>query len=419
MTAAQTQRVLLGVGGGIGAYKSAELVRRLRSDGHEVRCALSRSAGSFIPPLTLEVLSGQSVYQQEYLSANGSGEELHIAAAQWADVLCVVPATAHLIGRLALGLADDFLTTTALAFSGPVLLAPAMHHQMWAQEPVQANVAALAARGVRFVGPEEGPLASGEIGMGRMASPESIAAMVTALGASGPLSGRTVLVTAGPTREPLDPVRYLGNRSSGKMGFAVAAEAEALGARVVLVAGPVQLSTPAAVERVDVTTALEMEDAVHRLAPRADLIVMTAAVADFRPRAVAPQKIKKAAAAPVLELVPNPDILKGLPAIAPGALRVGFAAESEKVERHALQKLESKEAHMIVANDIGRDDIGFRSDLNEVTIYRRNGEAVFLSRRPKREIARSLLLLCAEALERRIETAETKKDTEDAVVIGR
>jgi len=399
--AARSQRVLLGVGGGIAAYKTAELVRRLRADGHEVRCALSRSAASFIPPLTLEVLSGHPVYQQEYLAANGSGEELHITAAQWATVLAVVPATSHLLGRLALGLADDFLTTTALAFSGPIVLAPAMHHQMWAQEPVQANVAALIARGVHMVGPEEGLLASGETGMGRMASPESLAAVIAGLGEPGSLAGRTVLVTAGPTREPLDPVRYLGNRSSGKMGFAIAGEAAALGAEVVLVAGPVHQPTPTGVERVNVTTALEMEAAVHRVAGRADLIVMTAAVADFRPREVAAQKIKKGGGAPALDLVPNPDILKGLPDHAPQALRVGFAAESEHVERHALGKLASKGAHMIVANDVGRDDIGFRSDLNEVTIYRQNEDAVFLSRRPKRQIARDLLLLCVEAIEER------------------
>lgn len=400
--------VLVGVGGGIAAYKSAELVRRLKAAGHEVRCALSRSAPAFIPPLTLEVLTGAPVYQQEYLEPTGTGEELHITAAQWADVLCIAPATANFLGRLALGLADDFLTTTALAVTGPVVVAPAMHHEMWAKEAVQQNVRLLRRRGTHFVGPEEGPLASGEIGMGRMAAPETIAAAVASVGGSwtgeaqppkeGPLKGHTVLVTAGPTREPLDPVRYLGNRSSGKMGFALAAAAARLGARVRLVAGPVHLDTPAGVERHDVTTALEMEEAVHRFSGEASIIVMTAAVADFRPKEVSKEKIKKGTAAPALELVRNPDILLGLKDRAPHALRIGFAAETEHVERHALDKLERKGAHMIIANDVGRDDIGFRSDLNEVTIYRRRGEPVFLDRRTKEAVARHVMDLCVEEL---------------------
>src|SRR4051812_12813300 len=277
-------RVLLGVSGGIAAYKSAELVRRLRSRGHEVRCALTRSAVSFVTPLTLEVLSGHQVYQEEYLAATGSGEEAHITAAAWADVLCVAPATTHALARLALGLGDDFLTTTALAFAGPVVVAPAMHSVMWEQEATQGHVGTLKRRGVWFAGPVEGPLASGEVGMGRMAEPEEIVRMIEATGGGGPLAGRTVLITAGPTFEPVDPVRFLGNRSSGRMGFALAAEAVRRGARTILVAGPVALPTPSGVTRVDVVTAREMERAVHEHAPAADLIVMAAAVADFRPR---------------------------------------------------------------------------------------------------------------------------------------
>ena len=382
-------RVLLGVSGGIAAFKAAELVRRLRGRGHEVRCALTRSAASFVAPLTLEVLSGHRVYQEEYLEATGSGEESHIAAAAWADVLCVAPATTHLLARLALGLGDDFLTTTALAFAGPVVVAPAMHSVMWEQEATRGHVETLKRRGVRLAGPVEGPLASGEVGMGRMAEPEEIVRVVEAAGGGGPLAGRTVLITAGPTYEPVDPVRFLGNRSSGKMGFALAAEAVRRGARTILVAGPVSLPTPAGVERIDVTTAREMERAVREHAG-ADLIIMAAAVADFRPRQPAERKIKKEEGLPVIELEENPDILAGLRAVAPRALLVGFAAETHDLERHARGKLDRKGADLLVANDVSRSDIAFGSGDNEVTVYRREGEPVFFSRRPKGELAAAL-----------------------------
>jgi phosphopantothenoylcysteine decarboxylase / phosphopantothenate---cysteine ligase len=390
-------RVLLGVSGGIAAYKSAELVRRLRARGHEVRCALTRSAVSFVAPLTLEVLSGRPVYQEEYLAAAGpgdsgaNGEEAHIAAAAWAEVLCVAPATTHVLARLALGLADDFLTTTALAFTGPLVVAPAMHSAMWQKPTTQQHAAALRGRGAWFAGPVEGPLASGEVGMGRMAEPEAIVEAVEAAAGLGPLAGRTVLVTAGPTHEPLDPVRFLGNRSSGKMGFALAAEAARRGARVVLVAGPVALASPSGVQRIDVVTAREMEGAVREQAPAADLIVMAAAVADFRPRRIASGKIKKEAGPPAaIELEENPDILAGLRRLAPRAVLVGFAAETEEFARHARAKLESKGADFLVANDVSRRDIAFESEANEVTVFRRQGEPVFLSRRPKAELAASL-----------------------------
>jgi phosphopantothenoylcysteine decarboxylase/phosphopantothenate--cysteine ligase len=383
-------RVLLGVSGGIAAYKSAELVRRLRARGHEVRCALTRSAVSFVAPLTLEVLSGRPVYQEEYLAPGVDGEEMHIAAASWAEVLCVVPATTHVLARLALGLADDFLTTTALAFTGPLVVAPAMHSTMWEKPSTRQHVETLRGRGVWFAGPVEGPLASGEVGMGRMAEPEAIVAAVEAAAGSGPLAGRTVLVTAGPTHEPLDPVRFLGNRSSGRMGFALAAEAARRGARVVLVAGPVALTTPSGVTRVDVVTAREMEQAVHEQAPAADLVVMAAAVADFRPRQVAPGKIKKEEGIPAFELEENPDILAGLRAVAPRAVLVGFAAETGDLDRHARAKLERKGADFLVANDVSRSDIAFESADNEVTVFRRHGEPVFFSRRPKPELAASL-----------------------------
>ncbi len=397
-------RVLLGVSGGIAAYKSAELVRRLRSRGHEVRCALTRSAVSFVAPLTLEVLSGQRVYQEEYLAATGSGEEAHITAAAWGEVLCVAPATTHLLARLALGLGDDFLTTTALAFAGPVVVAPAMHSVMWGAEPTRQHVETLRRRGVWFAGPVEGPLASGEVGMGRMAEPEEIARMIEAAAGAGPLVGRTVLVTAGPTHEPVDPVRFLGNCSSGKMGFALAAEAARRGARTILVAGPVALPTPSGVTRIDVVTAREMERAVHEQmeqAPAVDLIVMAAAVADFRPSRPAGRKIKKEQGLPAIELEENPDILAGLRALAPAAVLVGFAAETHDLERNARAKLERKGADFLVANDVSRSDIAFGSGDNEVTVYRRKGEPVFFARRPKGELAASLFDLFAATLSSR------------------
>ena len=391
-------RVLLGVSGGIAAYKSAEIVRRLRGRGHEVRCALTRSAAAFVTPLTLEVLSGHPVYQEEYLTPTGSGEEAHITAAAWAEVLCVAPATSNVLARLALGLADDFLTTTALAFAGPLIVAPAMHSVMWEKPALQEHLDTLRRRGAWLAGPVEGPLASGEIGMGRMADPEAIAEMVEAAAGRGPLAGRTVLVTAGPTHEPVDPVRFLGNRSSGKMGFALAREAAKRGARVFLVAGPVALPTPSGVERIDVTTALDMEQAVHEHAPAADLIIMSAAVADYRPRRLAPAKIKKSEGLSTIELDENPDILAGLRDVAPRAVTVGFAAETHDLETYSLDKLRRKRVDFLVANDVSRKDIAFGSEANEVTVYRREGEPVFVSRRPKSELSSYLLDLFSEAL---------------------
>lgn len=412
-------KVLLGIGGGIAAYKGIEVVRRLTAEGAGVRCALSRSAVSFVSPLTLEVLSGHAVYQQEYLTATGSGEESHIAAAQWADIFAVVPATAHLLARFALGLADDFLTTTALAFDGPMLVAPAMHAVMWRQPSVQAHVETLRGRGVSIIGPEEGPLASGEWGIGRMTSPEGIVEAMSSLirspsysldplrNGSGSLQGKRVLVTAGPTHEPIDPVRFLGNRSSGKMGFALAAEASRRGAQTRLVAGPVSLETPPGVERIDVATALEMQAAVGELAPQQDLIIMTAAVADFRPERRAQHKIKKGDGVPELVLVPNPDILSGLEGVAPGAIRVGFAAETEPSETEALAKLERKRAHFLIWNDVSRRDVGFESDHNEVRVYRPGQPPTFLPRQTKAELAKCLFDLFSEALEQKEDNVAT------------
>lgn len=402
-----TVRVLLGVTGGIAAYKAASLVRRLREQGHHVRCAVTPRARSFVTPLTLEVLSQAPVYGEEYLEATGQGRELHIDAAQWSDVLVIAPATCHVLARLALGLADDFLTTTALAFSGPVVVAPAMHPHMWARETVQEHVATLRRRGVEVVGPVSGPLASGEHGMGRMVEPEEIVAALEpwVRQPDAHLAGRTVLVTAGPTHEPVDPVRFLTNRSSGKMGFALARAAARRGARVELVTGPVKLDTPAGVKRHDVTTAHEMQHAVFRLAPRSHLIIMAAAVSDYRPAVTREHKLKRTADSLTLTLEPNPDILAGLADVAPRAVRVGFAAETEDLIAHAEAKLKQKGVAFLVANDVSRSDIGFGNDANEVLVFSPDRPPVSIDRKPKDQVAAELLDLFAGALDNAPEDA--------------
>jgi phosphopantothenoylcysteine decarboxylase/phosphopantothenate--cysteine ligase len=401
---AKSFRVLVGVCGGVAAYKSAELVRRLRERGHEVRCCMTPSARSFLAPLTLEVLSGHAVYLEEYLTPSGSGEEEHISVAEWADVICVAPVTANTFSSIALGLGPNFLTTTILAHSGELVLAPAMHSHMWHKIVARGYVRDLETAGAVVVGPAVGALASGEAGIGRMVEPEQIVQAIENLGTTGSLQGRTVLVTAGPTREPLDPVRYLSNRSSGKMGFLLAAEAVREGADTTLISGPVSLRTPDGVKRIDVTTAREMHEAVERRAPEADLVIMTAAVADFRPRVAASRKIKKRTAGESglhLDLEQNPDILRGLRDSAPAAVRVGFAAETEDLESSALEKMAEKDLDFLVANDVSRGDIGFDSDDNEVTVYRRRGKPIFFPRRSKGLLSAKLIELFSSALDDR------------------
>lgn len=397
----EPRRVLLGVTGGIAAIKVPELVRRLRDQGHEVRCILTSSAESFVAALPLEVLSGHPVLREEYLAANGSGRELHIEMGRWADVLCVAPATCNVLAKLSLGLADDFLTTTALVFDGPLILAPAMSTEMISKEVVRGHIEALERRGATVLGPLVGALATGEIGEGRMVEPAEIVAAVDRVHRPADLAGKTVLITAGPTREPLDPVRFLSNRSSGRMGFGLAAETAARGARTILVAGPVHLPTPPGVERRDVETALEMQAEVERHAPQADLVVMTAAVADFRPVAPASQKLKKRAGKPAIELQANPDILAGLAQLAPEAVRVGFAAETRDLESEAARKLAAKGVDFIVGNDVSRADIGFDVEDNEVIVFQTGAQPMHLPRQNKRMLATELVNLFVEALRSR------------------
>lgn len=388
------RRVLLAVSGGIAAYKVPDLVRALRRAGHAVRCVLTREAREFVTPLVLQALSGEDV-RSELFDAAEEGRIGHVALADWAEAVVVAPATAHLLARMAAGLADDLPSTVLLATRAPVLVAPAMNVNMWRHPATVANVALLRERGVRFVGPESGALACGWEGEGRMAEPAEIAGAVELLLGSRSLAGERVLVSAGGTRERIDAVRALVNRSSGKMGFAVAAEAARRGAEVVLVAGPASLPTPAGVRRVDVESALEMREAVLAELGAASAVVMAAAVADFRPAAAARGKIKKESlpegAGLRLELERNPDILQEISAARGSRVVVGFAAESEDVVEAARRKLARKGCDLLVANDVSRSDAGFESDANAVWFVWPGGEVEELPLLPKFEVARRLL----------------------------
>ena len=395
------RRVLLVVGGGIAAYKVPELVRALRQAGCQVRCALTEAAAAFVSPLVLQSLTGQPV-RRSLLSAGEEGQIGHIELADWADLVLIAPASADLLARMAGGHAGDLPTAVLLATRAPLLAAPAMNVNMWEHPATQANVALLRERGVRFAGPESGELACGWQGSGRMSEPGALAAQAALLLGTRSLAGARVLVTAGGTRERLDAVRVLANRSSGKMGFAVAAEAARRGAEVVLVAAPCALPTPAGVRRVDVESALEMREAVRAEAPGAAVVVMSAAVADFRPARPQSHKIKKEELAEDaglhIELLRNPDILAELcaarPAAAPGAppapIVVGFAAESRDLLAAARRKLARKGCDLLVANDIRQPGGGFESDENAVVLLDAAGGAEELPRLPKAEVAAHL-----------------------------
>ncbi|GAB2499010.1 bifunctional phosphopantothenoylcysteine decarboxylase/phosphopantothenate--cysteine ligase CoaBC [Pseudoxanthomonas sangjuensis] len=396
------QRILLCVGGGIAAYKALELVRRLRDAGASVQVAMTDGAQQFVTALSFQALSGLPV-RTSLWDAAAEQAMGHLELARWADRVVVAPATADLIARLAHGHADDLVATLCLATTAPISICPAMNHRMWLHPATQANVEALRGRGVQVIGPEDGPLAEGESGPGRLSEPADIvAALAGAAPAVAPtrhrLHGLKVVVSAGPTYEDLDPVRYLGNRSSGKMGFAIAASAARRGADVVLVAGPVHLPTPAGVKRVDVRSAQQMHDAVFAALP-ADIYIGAAAVADYTPREPAANKIKKSSESLALDLVRTPDILAEVAASTQGRLRlvVGFAAETEKVAEYARKKLEAKRLDMIVANRVGVAGGGFESDSNAMTAYWADGEREFPSA-PKTQLADELVELIAERL---------------------
>ena len=401
----QGQRILLCVGGGIAAYKALELVRRLRDAGAAVQVAMTAGAQRFVTALSFQALSGHpartSLWDEGAEQAMG-----HLELARWADRIVVAPATADLLARLAHGQADDLVTTLCLASTAPLAVAPAMNHRMWQHPATVANMALLRSRGVQVIGPEDGPLAEGESGPGRLSEPDAIvAALATgvapaAAGGPGLLQGLKVVVSAGPTYEDLDPVRYLGNRSSGKMGFAVAAAAARQGARVLLVAGPVQLPTPAGVQRVDVRSAAQMRQAVAAALP-ADVYIGAAAVADYTPRTYSSNKIKKTGAGQALavDLVRTVDILAEVADRADAGLKlvVGFAAETDNVAEYARQKLVAKRLDLIVANRVGVAGSGFESDDNAMTAYWPGGERDFPPA-PKLALAEGLVELVAQRL---------------------
>lgn len=393
------RRIVVGVTGGIAAYKAGLLVRGLLADGAEVEVVMSRGARRFVGPVTFEGLTGRPVRSEVWEDVP---DGTHVQLGQGADAIVVYPATAHVLAKLAHGLADDLLTTTVLAHEGPLVLAPAMHSEMWSHPATTANVATLRSRGVTIVGPAAGPLMGGDSGVGRVVEPDELRdALLEVLGvddASAPsvealLAGRTVVVTAGGTREAIDPVRFLGNRSSGRMGFAIAAAAAEQGAVVVLIAAPSDLPTPDGVRRVDVVSARDMDAAVRAHESAADVVVMAAAVADFRPEVELPGKWRRTDGPPEITLVPNPDILAGVVERRAGRSRpvvVGFAAETGDLERSAREKLVRKQVDMLVANDVSRTEIGFESAENAVLILHADGTS--------REVPQASKALVAEVV---------------------
>ncbi|MEH6660442.1 MAG: bifunctional phosphopantothenoylcysteine decarboxylase/phosphopantothenate synthase [Parasphingorhabdus sp.] len=416
-----TKHILLIIGGGIAAYKASELIRLIRKSGMTVRCVLTESGAQFVTPMTLAALSENEVHTTLW-SLKDEAEMGHIQLSREADLVVVCPATANLLAKMAGGIADDLATTLLLATDTPVMAVPAMNVRMWQHAATQRNIAQLKADGIIVMQPDEGAMACGEFGPGRLPEPEAVMAEISALMASPsllaqesgldrnpldgqpafapdrhrPLRGKHVLITAGPTHEPIDPVRYIANRSSGRQGFAIAAAAAEAGAQVTLVAGPVHLTTPAGVMRVDVETAIEMEKAVHDALP-ADVAIMVAAVADWRADSQSEQKIKKKGAAPApLKLTENPDILAGLARHEQRpSLLIGFAAETENIAEHAQAKLQKKACDWIVANDVSGDVMGGAD--NSVHIITKSGSEIW-ERLPKPEVARRLVAKISEEI---------------------
>jgi len=388
--------VILGVGGGIAAYKSAELARALMEHGCEVQTVMTQAAQEFIRPLTFAALTGHKVITEMF--ASGSSDEVlsssveHIRVAQENRLLVVAPATADLLARFAQGLANDFLTTLYLAFQGPVLLCPAMNTAMWEHPATVRNLEILRERGHHILDPDDGRLACGTVGPGRLPDPARIASIAARiLHQRHDFDNETVLVTAGPTREPIDPVRFISNRSSGKMGYALAEAAAVRGARVILVSGPVNLTAPEGVELIQVQTAIEMHHVVMGRLDEASIIIKAAAVADYYVAEVPRQKVKKTAMRLSLELEPTPDILAEIGRRKQDQLLIGFAAETENLAPEARRKLQSKNCDMVVANLVSQDGVGFESEENEVLLVQRIGENLRLDKAPKRVIADQIL----------------------------
>jgi phosphopantothenoylcysteine decarboxylase/phosphopantothenate--cysteine ligase len=388
-------KIALGVTGGVAAYKAAELVRRLQQEKLDVQVVMTRSAQEFITPLTFAALTGQKVITDMFGAAAPANVESaieHIAVAQRIDLLLVGPATADILGKFANGIAEDFLSTLYLATKAPVIVAPAMNVNMWDHPATQRNLAILRERGVHVVDPDEGYLACGMVGSGRLAATETIAKKVCdVLGLRHDLAGQTILVTAGPTCEDIDPVRFLTNRSSGKMGYALAEAANRRGARVVLVSGPTDLKIPDGVDWVPVRATEQMQRAVRERASGASVVIMAAAVSDYRPAAQRDKKLKRGEVSFTLEMEPTPDILAELGREKRGQILVGFAAETHSVAENARGKLARKGADMIVANDLTQEGAGFDTDTNIVTLYLRDGREIPLPKMTKLDVANQIL----------------------------
>ena len=388
--------IVLGITGGIAAYKAPDLVRRLRERGGDVQIVMTASAEEFVTSTALQAVSGRPI-RSNLWDKEAEAAMSHIELARWADIVLIAPATAEIMARIVSGGAPDLLTTICLATEAPIALAPAMNRVMWSNPATQANRRVLESRGTHILGPAVGSQACGETGAGRMLDPDTIAAAVFDIGTiqgEGLLDNRKVVITAGPTREAIDPVRYITNRSSGKMGYAIARAAAAQGADVVLISGPVDLPDPPGVEVRNVTTAQEMHDATHDCVKEADIFVAAAAVADYRPKDLKEQKIKKNDESMTLDLVRCPDILASVAALDAGPFTVGFAAETEKVDEYARSKLENKALDMIIANRVG-NDCGFDRDDNAVNVLWSEGEKRY-PQAQKSKLARDLVELIAE-----------------------
>jgi len=394
MEAMLKKKILLGVTGGIAAYKSAELVRLIIKSGAEVRVVMTRAATEFVQPLTYQALSGHRVYT-DIFDAEADSAMDHIELARWADLMIVAPASADFIAKMRDGYSDNLLLTLCLASKQPVAIAPAMNQQMYANQATQDNIKQLTTRDVLVWGPDDGEQACGDFGPGRMLEPTAIFDRIVESLGPGKLSGRKVLITAGPTRESIDPVRYISNRSTGRMGFALARAAQQAGAGVTLVSGPVNLNEPPGVERISVSSAIEMRDAVIDRVAQVDIFIACAAVSDYRVEQVAAQKIKKSRQKMKLELIPNPDIVSEVTGLKNGPFTLGFAAETEKVEQHARDKLQRKNLDMIAANLVDAEQTGFETDTNELIVIWPDGQQL-LTLNDKNEIAKQLIDLVAE-----------------------
>ncbi|MGD8567270.1 MAG: bifunctional phosphopantothenoylcysteine decarboxylase/phosphopantothenate--cysteine ligase CoaBC [Gammaproteobacteria bacterium] len=388
------KQILLGITGSIAAYKACELVRLLRDAGAKVSVVMTRAATEFVSPMTFQALSGNPVHR-DLLDEKAEAAMGHIELARWADAVIVAPASANVIARLAQGRADDLLSAVCLATASPLAVAPAMNQQMWQDAATQENIQLLKQRGIHVLGPAEGDQACGETGPGRMLEPPDLGERVAAFFHSGALAGLKVVLTAGPTREPIDPVRYLSNRSSGRMGFALAQAAAEADARCLLISGPVSLPTPHKVKRIDVQTAQQMLEAVMNEISEADIFIAAAAVSDYRVAQSAEHKIKKDQPALTLQLERTTDILHEVVSRYPQLFTVGFAAETRDIDQYAIQKLNQKSLNMMVANDVSRQDIGFDSEDNEVTVYWQGGEQS-LPKTSKAKLARQLIQQIAE-----------------------